>query len=118
MALLHRLMMTAWDMWNHRNKALHEQDENKQEILEAAVNQNIREAYELGVSSLPTDAHSLLKRSLRRLLNLSVEYKHQWLASVAAAKARLVRQRSRSPGQIRNQRKEVSKSIRRLAGLL
>jgi len=32
-------MMMAWDVWNHQKKALHEQEENKHEILEAAVNQ-------------------------------------------------------------------------------
>jgi len=37
--LLTRLMMTAWDMRNHWNKALHEQEENKQDILEATMNQ-------------------------------------------------------------------------------
>jgi len=38
-------MMTAWDMWNHQNKALHEQEENKQDIIEAVVNQKIRDVY-------------------------------------------------------------------------
>jgi len=41
MALLNQLMMMAWDMWNHRNKALHEEKANKQAILEDAVNQKI-----------------------------------------------------------------------------
>jgi len=45
-ALLQHLMTMAWDMWQHRNKALHESDENKQAIVEADTNQEIRHAYE------------------------------------------------------------------------
>ncbi len=57
-------MTMAWDMWNHRNKALHEQEENQPEILEAAVNQQIQEVYEQGRQQLPLDAHALMNRSL------------------------------------------------------
>jgi len=63
-ALLTRLMMTAWDMWNHQNKALHEQEDNKQDILEAAVNQKIWDMYSQGTSRLLLDAYTLMKQSL------------------------------------------------------
>jgi len=52
-ALLQRLMTTAWDMWQHRNKALHESDTNKQAIVEADINQEIRHAYEREGPTLP-----------------------------------------------------------------
>ncbi len=64
MALLTRLMMTTWDMWNHRNKALHDLEVNKQDILEANVNQQTWEVYRKGLSSLLPDTHALMKHSL------------------------------------------------------
>jgi len=57
-------MMTAWDMWNHWNKALHKQEDNKQDILEAVVNQKIQDMYSQGTSGLLLDAHALMKQSL------------------------------------------------------
>jgi len=44
------------DMWNHRNKALHEDEANWQEILEEEVNQKICEACTQGLNQLPTEA--------------------------------------------------------------
>jgi len=83
-ALLTWLMMMAWDMWNHRNKALHEEEANKQAILEDAVNHKI---HEQGRVLLPFNTRSLMKRPLSRLLQFPENYKCQWIVSVAAAKA-------------------------------
>ncbi len=90
MALLTHLLMTAWDMWNHCNKALHEEEANKQAILEVQVNQNICLAYEWGVDLLLNNAKLLMKCPLSRLLKLPEQYKHQWLASMDAARARFI----------------------------
>jgi len=54
-------MMTTWDMWNHRNKALHKDETNRQEIPEDKVNQKISEAYAQGSDQLPTEAKVLMK---------------------------------------------------------
>jgi len=51
-------MMTAWDMSNHQNRALHELEVNKNDILEVAVNQQIRKVYGKGLNSLPPNAQS------------------------------------------------------------
>jgi len=111
-ALLTRLMMTAWDMWNHRNKALHEQEQNKQDILEATLNQQIQDVYNQGTSRLLPDAHTLMKQSQTRLLRFSVHYKHQWLASMEAAKARFKRH---TGGQNRTRRRTMTQYLRRMA---
>jgi len=44
-ALIKRLMLTAWDMWNQRNEALHDSERNKQEIVEGDINQQITQVY-------------------------------------------------------------------------
>jgi len=38
MELLEKLIGIAWDMWQHQNKALHEELDNRALILEAEVN--------------------------------------------------------------------------------
>ena len=113
-ALLKRLMMTAWDMWNHRNKALHEEEANKQAILEDAVNKKIRDTYQQGRALLPFNARSLMKRPLAKLLQFPEHYKRQWIASVEAAKARFTRL-GHNPA--RKERRTMTRYIRRMANL-
>jgi len=60
-ALLQRLMMTVWDMWQHCNKALHDSKENKQDIIEADINQQIRQAYKQANPTLPLAAKPLMQ---------------------------------------------------------
>jgi len=93
MALLTHLMLTAWDMWQHHNKALHELEANWQEILEEEVNRQISQVYAQGMGQLPTDAKHLLKWLLNKLLKLPALYQNQWIASVDAAWAQYIQQR-------------------------
>jgi len=85
-ALITRLIMTAWDMWQHRNKELHESDLNKQVILENTINSQIRQAYAIGKKNLPQMAWPLMKRPLQRLLQCPSAYKHQWMATLTAVR--------------------------------
>jgi len=61
-------MMTAWDMWQHCNKALHESEVNQQEIVEEDINWQIGQLYAQGKEKLPREAQPLMKRSLPQLL--------------------------------------------------
>jgi len=47
-------------MWQHHNKALHDSEENKQTIVEADINQQIRQAYEQDSPTLPPAAKPLM----------------------------------------------------------
>jgi len=93
-ALLTRLMLTAWDMWQHCNKALHESDINCQAILEEEVNDQIRQVYTQGLGQLPADAKHFMKWSLTKLLKLPASYKNQWIASVDAARIWYIQQKA------------------------
>ncbi len=88
-ALLTRLITTAWDMWQHRNKALHESAENKQDIVEADINQQIRQAYEQVNPTLPQAAKPLTRKPLARLLQFPATYKCQWMATLRAIRIRV-----------------------------
>jgi len=79
-------MMTAWDMWQHWNKVLHESEVNRQEIIEDAINQQISQVYEQGCDHLPPAVWPLMKRSLPQLLHLPAPYKRQWMATIGAVR--------------------------------
>jgi len=84
--LIKHLILTAWDMWQHRNKALHESKQNKQEIVEDNINQQIQQVYAQDTSQFPQAARLLMKRPLQCLLRLPASYKHQWMATLVAVR--------------------------------
>jgi len=55
MELIKRLILTAWDMWQHQNKALHE--------TEVDVNSQITRLYARGPDAFGASASMLLKQS-------------------------------------------------------
>jgi len=65
MTLITKLMTTAWDMWQHWNKALHESEVNWQEIIKDAINQQISQVYEQGCNHLPREVWPLMKSFLQ-----------------------------------------------------
>jgi len=87
-ALLTRLMATAWDMWQHCNEALHNLETNKREIIEDDINQEIWQAYGQGRESFPRAARSLLWWPLQKLLKFPAYYKKQWMATLRAVQTR------------------------------
>jgi len=90
MELLKRLIMTAWDMWQHHTNALHEDATNRQGILEAEVNSQVQVIYDIGPMALGSSANTLLKRQIDVLLQLPTAYKLQWVATANIAKERTV----------------------------
>jgi len=81
MALLTQLMMTAWDMWQHHNKVLHEMEKNKQEIVEANINQQIWQAYKPTIHTVPKAVRPLMRWPLVQLA-FPATYKCQWMATL------------------------------------
>jgi len=47
-ALIKKLWNTVWDLWEHRNGALHNSGQNRVDILEKDVNDMITEIYHTG----------------------------------------------------------------------
>jgi len=79
-------MNTAWDMWQHRNQALHEEPDNRALILEQALNNKVTKMYQLGPGAFITGA-TLMKCLLPDLLQLPLAYKVHWLESAKIAPA-------------------------------
>jgi len=81
-------MGIAWDMWQHWNKALHEEPDNRALILETGINKQVTELYNLGAGTF-SPSMALMKHSLQDLLQLPLAYKIHWiigLAKIAKAK--------------------------------
>jgi len=73
-------------MWQHWNEALHEDPANRPQILEAEVNQNVMELYDLGPGAFANSA-AMFKHPLAELLQLPQAYKKHWVEMAKIAKA-------------------------------
>jgi len=80
-------MLTAWDMWQDCNEALHKLELNSQMILEADINRQITDNNIQDKVTTLSYMKGLMKRPLKHLLQLLAYYKLQWMATVAAVKA-------------------------------
>jgi len=76
----------AWDMWQHWNEVLHENQDNQPRILETETNQQVSELYALGPSVFDY-GNTLLKHPLPELLQLPHAYKKHWVKTATLAKA-------------------------------
>jgi len=83
--LIKKLWNIAWDMWDHRNGILHNADRPRDDILDSAINDQVRQFFNHGVQAVPRDAFMFFQRPVEEILSSSRRYKEQWVASVRAA---------------------------------
>ena len=85
-ALIHKLMATAWDMWEHRNSVLHGTSEDYHTRRETAkVDREISREFIEGSHNL-TRRHKHLMRSKRKVLRMELTDKRRWLESMQGAR--------------------------------
>ena len=85
-SLIRHLWQIAWDMWDHRNRALHELEVNEELRGIKALDSHINELYYKGVQPLMTpDEKVLFHPSLDSLLRLQPPSKRAWIATVEAS---------------------------------
>jgi len=82
--LLKWVLKHAWQQWDHQNNELHKQNSSK--VKDLAINQHIREQYNIGTNKITRTTHTLFQALVEQTLNLSHNDKQQWLASVKAAR--------------------------------
>ena len=86
-ALIHKLHLTAWDLWQYRNHRLHECAGPCELALHSSFNADIDTEFALGSATLAAVSRYLIdSRSLVDLHNDSLDGKRQWLQSVRAAR--------------------------------
>ena len=85
-ALIHKLMATAWDMWEHRNAVLHGATADYHTKRETAkADTEITKEFLKGKHEI-LRRHKHLFRSKRRIMNMNLTDKRRWLDSVKGAR--------------------------------
>jgi len=83
--LIKKLWNIAWDMWDHCNGILHHADRPHDDVLDSAINNQVRQLFSYRVQAVPWDAFTFFQHPLEEVLENSRQYKEQWVASVQAA---------------------------------
>ena len=87
-AVIHKLLLTAWDMWDYRNGRLHAFAGTRELAQHQSFNSDIESEFSMGSESLPADSRHLIDSySFDALKQDSLVVKRQWLTSVRVARA-------------------------------
>ena len=78
--------MTAWDLWDHRNKVLHGPDGPKAAAENLDLIRDITTEYEQGTTGLRPIDHILVQEPLSSLLLNTASSQRKWLRSVRLAR--------------------------------
>ena len=85
-AIIHKLYMTAWDLWDHRNKTLHAPG-GQQAILEAnQLAAAISDEYAQGTTGLQRVDRRLMQEPLEKILASTPSSQRKWLQSIRLAR--------------------------------
>jgi len=84
MELIKKLWNISWDMWDHHNGILHNASQSREDILDSAINDQLRILHGQGLHAIPRDAFHLFSQSVNNLIAHQRHYKVQWVASVEA----------------------------------
>jgi hypothetical protein len=92
-ALIQKLWDIAWDMWDNRNKVLHDTENS---VARALQIQQIKEQFVFGKAELSREAQALFGAGgLQGLLHQQPAYQTAWLIRITAARARTERRNQR-----------------------
>lgn len=93
-AIIYKLQMTAWDLWDHRNQILHAPGGPRETTEHSHLDTLIRGEYHQGLAHISAMDRSLFQRPLHQLLTSTLPTKRRWLQS-----AQLSRQRTLTENQ-------------------
>lgn len=87
-SIIKKLWDVAWDMWDQRNKYLHDKEFGRMVVV---LNQEIETLYSSGATSVPADDQGLFRTPLPELLSSPVALRQLWVSRVQAAITRASR---------------------------
>jgi len=97
-AIIHKLLLTAWDLWQYHNNRLHASAGPRELALHSSLDADIDTEYALGSAGLAADSCYLIDSVLLEDLHSdSLDGKHQWLLSVRAARKAFADQLGNTP---------------------
>jgi len=79
-----KLWNISCDLWDQRNEALHNSQNNCDNILDSQINDQVCILFANGLMAVPRDTFGLFHNSLNDLLQCSMTHKEQWVTSVEA----------------------------------
>ena len=90
-SLIQKLWDIAWDLWEHRIGIVHSAENAAILHNMAFVDQEIRNQFQRGLTSLSHRDHHLFQRSVYDILEAPIPYRRKWLHRVETARARAER---------------------------
>jgi hypothetical protein len=82
-ALIRKMWLIAWDLWEHRNGFLHDKECS---ILVSQLDSQITAQFAIGATLLDPATRVLFKQGLKCILDKPLEVKQQWVRRVLAAR--------------------------------
>ena len=77
-----RIWQIAWDIWEHRNKFLHEENKSYHPTETKAINKEIEQEWHRKLDKLPSKYTSLFSGTLEAKLKQQHVVKLKWLATI------------------------------------
>ena len=97
-AVIHKLLLVSWDLWQYRNDRLHSAAWPRDLALHHSLNDQIDSEFALGSASLEESSRYLIdSRSQATLRGSSIDAKRNWLSSVTAARTAFGAQLAATP---------------------
>ena len=87
-ALIKKLWDTAWDMWDHRNRVVHD---NESGVRAIELRRAIREQFQLGSQGVTVQARRLFQGGVQKVLGYSIGAQEAWMRRIVAARTRFER---------------------------
>jgi len=84
-ALIHKVWEVAWDLWDHRNRVLHDSDTS---LIKQQREQEIMAQFEAGAHSVTAEARVLFRQGVTAVLALPPEAQQAWLIRIHQARVR------------------------------
>ena len=85
-SLIKRLWEISWDIWDDRNRVLHNTPLAADLSGAASLDKAIREEIQLGYEGLPAPVRSQFPRDIEKLLKASLIQRKSWLVLVRASR--------------------------------
>jgi hypothetical protein len=108
-ALIKKLWDTAWDMWDHRNRVVHDQESGVRAI---ELRWAIRLQFQLGAQGVTLQARRLFQGGVQKVLRYPIEVQEAWVCQIKAARDRFERQQADGRREIDQMRNAMAQFLR------
>lgn len=109
-ALIKKLWDTAWSLWDHRNRILHDSE---MSVARQELTNRIREQFDLGTAQLPRSVRQLFTNGFDGITSRSTAQQKAWLRRVSIARDRVQGRIDEAHENLRAERQFMRRYFRR-----